>query len=108
MKFIQIYLPVRTVFANLLVGKDSLKCVFEDLLSTHFLFKKEFYHQRTDEGKTCAVMANWRAVNYFQMLVKLVHQAGEELVGVLLLSDIQLLVPHLENLQHEKNIFGGT
>lgn len=43
----------------------------------------------------------WRAGNYFQMLVKLVHQAGEELVGVLLFSDIQLLVPHLENLQHE-------
>lgn len=44
MKFIQIYRPVRTVLANLLVGKDSLKCVFEDLLSTHFLFEKEIYH----------------------------------------------------------------
>lgn len=43
-----------------------------------------------------------RAVNYLQMLVKLVHQAGEELVGVLLFSDIQLLVPHLENLQHDR------
>lgn len=32
------------------------------------------------------------------MLIQLVHQAGEELVGILLLSYIQLLVPHLKNL----------
>lgn len=37
------YLPVRTIFTNLLVGVDSLKCVFEDLFSTHFLFKREFH-----------------------------------------------------------------
>lgn len=58
--------------------------------------------KQTNEGRKYAAKANWRGVNYFQMLVKLVHQAGEELVSVLLFSDVQLLVPHLENLQHER------
>lgn len=33
------------------------------------------------------------------MFIKLVHQAGEELICILLFSYIQLFVPHLEDLQ---------
>lgn len=37
---------------------------------------------------------------HLQIFVQLIHQAGEELVSILLLSYIQLPVPHLKNLQH--------
>lgn len=39
---------------------------------------------------------------YLEMFVKLVHQAGEELISILLFSYIQLLVPHLKDLQQDK------
>lgn len=52
MKLIEFSLPVRTVFANLLVRKDSLKCVFEDLLSTHFLSKRNFIMNHTKNKHT--------------------------------------------------------
>lgn len=42
---------MRTVFTNLLVREDSLKCVLEDLFSTHFLFKKELINNHTIVNK---------------------------------------------------------
>lgn len=36
---------------------------------------------------------------YLEMFIELVHQAGEELICILLFSYIQLFVPHLEDLQ---------
>ena len=36
---------------------------------------------------------------YLEMFVQLIHQASEELISVLLLSYVQLPVPHLEDLQ---------
>ena len=47
-------------------------------------------------------MSAWVREGHLEMLVQLVHQAGEELVGVLLLPNVQLLVPHLEDLQQTK------
>lgn len=97
---------MRTVFTNLLVGEDSLKCVFEDLFSTHFLFEKELIvkHIINNKDLACSFLHNWCdvcvSVFYFEMFIKLVYQAGEELISVLLFSYIQLLVPHLEDLQH--------
>lgn len=92
---------MRTVFTNLLVGEDSLKCVFEDLFSTHFLFEKELIFNLSSLIKAwfswCDVHAS---VFYFEVFIKLVHQASEELVSILLFSYIQLFVPHLEDLQH--------
>ena len=41
-------------------------------------------------------------VCYLQVLVQLVHQTGEELVGVLLFSHKELLIPHLKDLEHQR------
>lgn len=42
--------------------------------------------------------------SYFEMFIKLVHQASEELICILLFSDIQLLVPHLKDLQQQHKL----
>lgn len=52
-------------------------------------------------------LKNWCGVCefYLEMFVKLIHQAGEELISILLFSYIQLLVPHLEDLQQTQQIY---
>lgn len=36
------------------------------------------------------------------MFIKLVHQAGEKLVSILLFSDVELPVPHFKDLQQTR------
>lgn len=93
-----------TVFTNLLVGEDPLKCVFEDLFSTHFLVEGSFAKIsiiKTGQKNFAGAFLITGVVceSYLQMFIKLVYQAGEELISILLFSYIQLLVPHLEDLQ---------
>ena len=40
--------------------------------------------------------------HYLEILIHLIDEASEELICILLLSHIELLVPHLEDL-HSKN-----
>lgn len=89
---------MRTIFTNLLVGINSLKRVFKDLFTTHFLKEKEtqLVQNQTEYRPVKDLMM---CDPYLEMFVQLVHQAGEKLVSILLLSDIQLLVPHLKDLQ---------
>lgn len=45
---------------------------------------------------------------YLEMFIKLVHKTCEELIGILLFSDIQLFVPHLEDLQPTNQVHRST
>lgn len=89
--------PVRTIFTNLLIREDSLKCVFEDLFSTHFLFERK-HHEFIIINTQLLLCHCWGL--YLQIFIQLIHQASEELISILLFSYIQLPVPHLKNLQH--------
>lgn len=95
---------MRTVFTNLLVREDSLKGVFENLFPTHFLLERDVFINVIISLKLIKALM-WMVccvcvcVFYLEMFIKLVHQACEELICILLFPHIQLLVPHLEDLE---------